>query len=187
MSRPTIIAAFDLASATGVCIGPAGGKPTNIGTILLSMGGSTRPLKLAYLGDRLKDLFSKIKVDAVRYEAPLNIRAMLRTGATEEVISMLRGTIAILECEAARAGIVDISHFEVNAARQALTGYRTFPRRSIGRKGRTVSTGKDRVMEMVTMMGVKVGNNHESDAYCGWAYCSSLIRSGLVMTPLFQR
>jgi hypothetical protein len=161
-TRP-FIAAFDIATATGGCDGIVGSHP-RVWTWFLDDGGKSRPLKLCYFRRLLDTYFSEVHVDAVYYEQPVNLRAMMRIGTSEDTIAMLRGLIGVIESSAVHHGIQIVEPIAVQAARQALTGKRTFKRV----KGK--STAKDAIMDTARMMKVDVATEHEADAYAVWWY-----------------
>jgi len=111
---------------------------------------------------------------------PLGV--MSKIGATEETLLLLRGAIGVLEAAAAKAKIEEIGSFGVQDARQHFLGQRTFPR---GKGGR--SAAKDYVLIACEQMGIKVANDNESDAVCGWSYICALKnpRIAHAVTPLF--
>ena len=182
MSPGPLIAVFDLATVTGVCYGRLGDTPT-LAIIDLRPAGAARPRRLARLYEHVFNFCRHHAPDQVRFERPVNIRGMMRLGSSEEVIAMLRGSIGVLEAAASAAGIEDIAGFDVQSARQHLTGFRTFPRV----KGK--STAKAAVMKACAVLGVKVIDDNTADAYCGWSYCCALANPRLAHlgTPLFGR
>ena len=163
MTAQPFIAAFDVASAVGACDGVPGRVP-RVWTWLLTDASKERPWKLCYFRRLLDEYFGSLKVDAVYYEAPMNLRAMMSMGTSEDTISLLRGAIGVLESCAVHHGIQIVQPVNVQDARQALTGKRTFPRV----KGK--STAKDAIMDTARMLGVDVATDHEADAYAVWWY-----------------
>ena len=159
-SKP-FIAAFDIATATGVCHGHPGSVPA-VWTWWLDDCGKSRPYRLCYLRRLLDNYFASTEIDAVYYEQPVNIRAMMRIGATEETIALLRGAVGVLESAAIHAGIQTVEAVSVQDARQALTGQRTFS------KVAGKSTAKTAVMQWAKVLGVDTKNDHEADAYAIW-------------------
>jgi hypothetical protein len=171
MSGRLVIASFDIATQTGVCFGPVGGKP-KLMTWDLHEGGTSRPQRLYYLSQRLVQFFSENSIDVLRYEAAMSIAVANRVGSSEATQMLLRGAIGIVEAEAARARIPDIGSFTVHAARRHLG-----------------AVGKPEVMRICRMLGVKVANDNESDAFAGWSYACGLAnpRLAIAVTPLFAQ
>jgi hypothetical protein len=165
----TLIAAFDIATHTGVCFGPVGGKP-KLMTWDLYKGGTSRPWRLYYLAQCLERFFSENSIDVLRYEAAMSIAVANRVGSSEATQMLLRGAIGVVECEAARARIPDIGSFTVHAARKHLG-----------------AVGKPEVMRICRMLRVKVANDNEADAFAGWSYACGLANPRLahLVTPLF--
>lgn len=178
--KPFIVA-FDIATATGCCHGRVGSVPL-LWTWNLDHDGKARPLRLRYLMRALRTYFAGNEVDAVYYEEPTGLRAMMEIGASEYTIAMLRGAIGVLEAVAIDSEIPIIRAIPVQDAREALTGQRTFS------KVAGKSTAKDAVMRTVKMLGVKAENDHEADAYAVWHYACALHnpRIAHLVTPLFM-
>ena len=178
------IAAFDVATSVGICVGEPGEKKPFVATWDLRAAGTARPRRLLYFSDACDELFSRTKVDAVRFEAPLPLRVMMKIGTSEEVMLLLRGAIGVLEACAARAGIDDIGSFDVKDARHHFIGQRTVPRDSNGKSG-----AKPAVMKMCRMMGIDVKDDNSADAVAGWSLCCSRANPRLahLVTPLFQQ
>jgi hypothetical protein len=174
------IAAFDLATATGVCHGTVGGVP-HVWTWFLSDSEGGRPVKLAYLRRLLDKYFESTIIDAVYYEAPMPLRAMMERGASEDVIALLRGSIGVLESCAAHAGIQTIEAVSVQRARTALIGRQT--------RSKIKGAGKEAVQRVAKMMGVAVTDDHQADAYACWFYACAKNNPRLahISTPLFAR
>lgn len=178
-----VLAAFDLATDCGICFGPIGGKPT-VFTWDLRQGGPGRPSRLAWFASQLGTFFRENRVDLVRYEEPLSPKVANEIGTSMDTLMLLYGMAAVVEVCAVRARIFDINRFAVQDARQHLTGVRVHGRTKSGK-----SLGKEAVMQVALTLGVKVENDHEGDAYCGWSYCCSLQnpRIAHLVTPLFAR
>jgi hypothetical protein len=177
MSHAPVIAAFDLATSTGVCWGPVGGKP-NLFTIDCREGGPGRPSRLVYLFDQLEDFFRHHHIDVVRYEEPMAVAVANKIGVTTDTITLLHGVVAILELCAVRARVFDINKFSVQDARHHLTGAR-----------RHGGKGKQAVLQVCKTLGVEVSNDNEGDAFAGWSYACGLAnpRIAHLVTPLFAR
>lgn len=182
MTVQPFIAAFDVATAVGACDGIPGGRP-RVFTWFLDDAGPSRALKLCYLRRLLDEYFSSVHVDAVYYEQPVNLRVLMKIGATEETVALLRGAVGVLEASAAHAGVRVIHPVPVQDARQSLTGKRTFP------KIRGKSSAKDAIMDTARMMGVDVATDHESDAYAIWWWAGAKHNPRLahLSQPLFAR
>lgn len=182
-STKPLVAVFDVATSTGVCIGRVGDQHPSVATWDLRTAGTSRPRRLLYLSKLCAKFFADHRPDIVRYEKPLNIAVMSKIGASEDTLLLLRGAIGVLECEAARAEILDIDGFNVQDARQHFLGQRTFRRGSSGR-----SVAKDMVLIQCETLGIKVFNDNEADAVCGWHYECALLnpRIAHLTTPLFQ-
>jgi hypothetical protein len=174
-----LIAAFDIATATGVCDGAPGSAP-RVFTWYLDDGGQSRAHKLCYFRRLLDKYFAEEQgITAVYYEAPVNIGVMMKIGATDKVIALLRGAVGVFESCAINAGIPVVEAVSIQDARQALTGKRTF------KKG----TAKNAIMQTAKMMGVKVETDHEADAYAVWWYACARQnpRIAHLSQPLFAR
>jgi hypothetical protein len=178
-----MIAAFDVATATGVCLGAPGGKPKTW-TWELSDAGDSRPAKLEYFWRLLDGAFSALALDALYYEQPLELRVLMEIGAKDETVALLRGAIGVLEAWAYGAGIRKIEAIPVQAARKALTGRATFPKTTGGK-----STAKFAIQRYAHILGVNVETEHEADAFCVWNYacCLNNPRIAHLSTPLFAR
>jgi hypothetical protein len=140
-------------------------------------------MKLCQFRRLLDQYFGSLKVDAVYYEAPMNIRAMMRLGTTDAGIALLRGAVGVLEACAVHHGIQTVEPIDVQDARQALTGQRTFKRV----KGK--STAKNAIMDTARMLKVDVSNEHECDAWAIWwtAGARHNPRLAHLSQPLFAR
>lgn len=182
-STKPLIACFDVATSTGVCVGYAGEKHPLVTTWNLRAAGKSRPRRLLTFSILCQQLFKANEVDIVRYEAPMPLRAMMKMGSSEETILLLRGAIGVLEAEAARAEIENIGSVKVQDARQHFLGQRTFPR---GKNGR--SAAKDYVLIQCETLGIKVHTDHEADSVCLWSYTCALQNPRLahLVTPLFM-
>lgn len=176
------IAAFDIATATGGCSGLPGSKPL-VWTWFLDDAGKDRPRKLCYFRRLLDTYFDSVDLEAVYYEQPVNLRAMLRIGATDDTIALLRGAVGVLESCAVHAGIQTVEAVSVQNARGILTGQRTFPR--VNGK----STAKDVITRTARTMGVEVVTDHEADAYAVWWYACAKHnpRIAHLSQPLFAK
>jgi hypothetical protein len=180
VSQDPFIAAFDIATAVGACDGLVGARP-RVWTWFLDDAGAPRRLKLCYFRRLLDEYFGSLHVDAVYYEQPVNLRVLMKIGATEETVALLRGAIGVIESSATHAGIQTVMPVAVQDARAALTGKRTFPKH----KGK--STAKDAIMDTARMMGVDVATDHEADAYAVWWYACAMNNPRLahLSQPLF--
>lgn len=176
MKDKPVIAAFDLATKTGVCWGRPGAKPF-LATWNLWEAGPVRPARLSHLWSMLTEFFEDERPDIVRYEAPMNLAGMGKAGSSEETILLLRGAIGVFEAAAFRAGVKDIGSFTVFEARKHLTN-----------QGRWKSKqGKAEVLRVAKMLGVECANDNEGDAFAGWSYACGLAnpRIAHLVTPLF--
>ena len=182
MTVQPFIAAFDVASAVGACDGIVGRKP-RVWTWFLDDAGKSRAIKLCYLRRLLDEYFAAVHVDAIYYEKPVNIRVLMKIGATDETVALLHGAVGVLEASAAHHGVSIIEPVSVQDARQALTGQRTFKRV----KGK--STAKDAIMDTARMLGVDVATDHEADAYAVWWFACAKHNPRLahLSQPLFGR
>jgi Holliday junction resolvasome RuvABC endonuclease subunit len=171
-----MIAAFDLATNTGVCAGIPGAAPL-LWTWHLDDGDvpRSRALRLGYLLRLCTRFFKETHVDAVYYEAPLNIGILMKIGASEETVSLLRGAVGILEGCAADAGIRTIEGVSIRSARASLLGHG---------EGKA---DKKAVMARVRVMGHDVKNDNESDAFAVyWHACGRHNpRTAHLSSPLF--
>jgi hypothetical protein len=175
-----VIAAFDVATATGVCQGVPGGVPA-VWTWHLSDGGKSRAYRLCYLRRLCDKYFHSTEIDAVYYEEPVNLRVMMKIGATDETIALLRGAVGVLEACAIHAGIQTVEAVPVQKARRALTGQGTYSRI----QGKSMA--KEAVMRTVKMLGVEAKNDNEADSYAVWFYACALHNPRLahLSQPLF--
>jgi hypothetical protein len=184
MTDPPLIAAFDLATSTGICWGRVGDRRPTLATWNTREGGKTRPARFLWFFNHCHDFFDEQQVDQLWYEAPLAVNVMNKIGTADETITMLRGLIAILELTAIRFGMKpdQIHAFEVQDAREHLTGKRRHGRSADGK-----SLAKQAVMDVCRMLRVDVADDNQADAYCGWSYACGLAnpRIAHLVTPLF--
>ena len=89
------IAAFDIATATGVCHGRPGCAPA-VWTWHLDDGGKSRAYRLCYFRRLCDEYFHSTEIDAVYYEEPVRMGAMMHIGASDATITLLRGAIGVL-------------------------------------------------------------------------------------------
>jgi Holliday junction resolvasome RuvABC endonuclease subunit len=179
-----LIASFDVATMTGVCVGrPGEARPFITTWNLRGSDDVDRPRRLSRFYTLCTDLFHEYNPDIVRYEAPMPLAVMYQRGAREEVLLMLRGAIGVLEAASAGSGIHNITSFNVQSARQHFVGRRTFPKGPGGK-----SEAKAAVIKMCKLLGFEVANDNEADAVAGWHYSCSQINPLLAMhtTPLFK-
>lgn len=173
-----IIAAFDLATATGVCDGQVGGR-ARLFSWYLSDAGTTHGARFHALAEFLNRYFAQEPCDAVVYEKPLDVAALANMHRNDAMVMFARGCIGVLEerCYALKKPCEAIS---VQDARQLVLGWRRNSKKS-GLKT------KDRVMRDVRLHGVKPENDNEADAYVLWACASarSNPRLAAALTPLF--
>lgn len=174
-----IIAAFDIASTTGVCDGPVNGKP-RLWSWHLRDAGDSRPDRLLMFHRFLCKYFDDQWVDAVVYEAPLNIAVMSRIGAQEATVAFLRGAIGVLEMTC-RKFDKPVTAAMVHQARASVLGWRV---------NKTGANTKARVLaEVRRVLTCPVENDNEADAYVIWAYACALQnpRLAAAYTPLFAQ
>jgi hypothetical protein len=183
MSKPPVIAAFDIATKTGVCWGKPGGKP-QLATWDMHLAGTARPARFSLFYDYCNEFFQNETVDQVWYESPMGLGAMHERGASEETVALLRGLAGVLELVAYRAGIKHIESFMVQSARKHLTGIGRFRNSKSNPKA-----GKAAVMKVCEMLKIPVSNDNEGDAFAGWSYCCGLAnpRIAHLVTPLFAQ
>jgi hypothetical protein len=177
-----IIAAFDVATSTGVCVGELGGKPSFL-TWNLRAGGASRPMRLLYFMRSLRDFFDVWPEASVVYEAPQTMATMNRIGTADSTIAFLRGAIGVLEATCAERGR-PVEAIPVQDARGSILGWRTNPRP----KGKKKSDTKARVFREVQYHGVYPKTEDEADAAVLWLYACARLnpRIALQMTPLFR-
>lgn len=170
------IACFDSATAVGACDGVVGCAKPRCWTWDLRKGGKERPQRLLHLSRELGAYYRANRVDLAYVEAPLPIAVMMNIGSNDETVQMLRGVVAIIETVSARAG-VPIAWWDVQAARQAVTGRRTYPK----------GTAKIEVMKHCRMLGYTPADENQADALVGFLYQSALLNPRLahLTTPLF--
>jgi hypothetical protein len=183
MSDKPLVAAFDLATSTGVCLGVVGEQP-RVTTWDLRTAGPSRSRRLLHFSNMCDELFRRHDVIHVRYEAPLSVPVLSKIGTNEGTVTFLRSLVGILEACAARADIKDIQEFNVQDARQYLTGQRTFRK---NRSGLGKNEAKERVMKMARALGVQCHTYDEADAVAGWYLCCGQLnpRLSITTTPLF--
>ena len=178
-----LIAAFDVATSVGVCLGKPGERQPFVTTWNLRNAGKPRPRRLLYFSNLLDKMFAENSVDMVRFESPLPIAVASKIGASEETMLLLRGAIGVLETCAMRAGIEDIDSFGVQEARKHFLGQARFPKGANGK-----SAAKDYVLIQCETLGIKVMTDHEADAVAGWVLSCALANPRLahLSSPLFQ-
>lgn len=185
-----IIAAFDLATETGCCDGPVDGT-CRLWSWFLRDGGDTRGGRLHHLAGFLTRYFTACPVDAVVYEAPMQLGAMHRIGAQEATVAFLRGAIGVLE-ERCFAFHKQVAGITAQDARSSVLGWR-LNKKGTGelvkrRDGSVRDEGtKERVMAGVRHYGVNPGNDNEADAFVVWrcACNQQNPRLAVASTPLF--
>jgi hypothetical protein len=175
-----IICAFDLATATGCCDGPVGGKP-RLWSWYLSDAGPERPRRLHALAEFLNKYFAQEPCDAVVYEAAQTITVMAEIGATDDTVAFLRGAIGVLEERCCAHGKA-VQGLGVQDARASVLGWR------INNKKRSGIATKKRVLQDVRVQGIKPETDNEADAWVMWMYacCRNNPRVAIAMTPLFR-
>lgn len=160
-----LIAAFDIATATGCCDGEPGDSP-RLFTWYLSDGGDERHQRLAHFDKYLQAYFAEYKPAVVAYEKPLGIAVIGMMMAkkiyntSEDTLLMLRGAIGVLEARASSAGVPVILPIDIKDARKHLCGQRTFP------KGQDA---KAATMRAAHALGWKPETNDEADSAAIWA------------------
>jgi len=181
MNDAPVIAAFDIATKTGVCWGRVGGKP-QLATWDLHLAGS-QAARFSLFFDYCNEFLQTETVDQLWYESPMALGAMHTSGAREETVALLRGLVGVIELAAYRGGIKRIEAFTVQRARKHLTGRGTFKNTKSNPKA-----GKAKVMEVCRILGVPISNDNEGDAYAGWSYACGLAnpRIAHLVTPLFH-
>jgi hypothetical protein len=184
MTAP-FIACFDLATTTGCCDGPVGGRP-RFWQWDLRDGGEARPARLLHLWNFLGSYLTEQRVDRLFYEAPVPLAAMMEIGSDEDTIQFLRSTIAVLELAAA-AHEIPVASWPVQSARKSVCGRATFPTERNPRTGKKEGTAKREVMRYVRLLGHEPESDNEADAIVGWYYECSLLnpRVAMATTPLF--
>lgn len=173
-----IVAAFDIATATGCVDGPVGGEP-RLWSWFLRDAGDDRPARLAQLQSFLEAYFQQEPCDAVVYEEPLKIAAMgAKMMMSEDTVTFLRAAIGILEATAFRNG-KEIMSVGVQSARRAVLGWSA---------NKTGEDTKRRVVREVKALGIDVQNDNEADAYVIWYWACAIKNPRLAVanTPLFR-
>lgn len=188
--QPKIIAAFDLATATGICDGPVGGKP-RLFSWFLDDAGDGRPERLFKLATFLRRYFAKEPCDGVVYEAPMPLGMLNSHPAkdgdrkgfmlSEANVAFARGAIGVLEMTCAEFK-KPVKAVKVQDARKSVLGWATNVQKRSG-----VAT-KKRVVDEVKRLGVDAENDNECDAYVAWAYACAQMnpRLAAAYTPLFR-
>lgn len=179
-----IIAAFDLATATGACDGPVGGEP-RLWSWYLDDAGGERPARLALLRSFLVKYFDQCQCDGVVYPKPLPIGVITEMGRkdnrmmmSEDSIGFARGAIGVLEATAYefRKPLRQLTDSE---ARKSVLGWYT-------NRDKTIPT-KKRVLRDVKVLGIDPQNDNEADAFVFWRHACHLQnpRLAAAVTPLF--
>lgn len=169
------ITCLDLAITTGVAHGLAGAAKPVLETWSLKEP-DTRPAKLALLDEMLDRHIADHHPDMIFYERPLPIAVLMKIGATESTIQMLRSLAAVTEGAAARHDL-RVGSWTVQEARQGVMGRGRFPR----------GEAKRAVMAFCRMLRFSPANDNEADALIGFLYQSALLnpRTAHLSTPLF--
>jgi hypothetical protein len=165
------VAAFDIATKCGCCDGAPGAVPR---CWTWHMVGPSREWRYGQFLSYCDSYFAECVPDAVFYELPMVL--FVPKARNEDVVSVLRGMIAILCASAARAGVGRIHGVDVQDARRAFLGHS--PARG---------EGKQNVWDMCKILGWKPANFDESDAACIWSYGCCLMnpRTAHLSTELF--
>ncbi len=191
-----VIAAFDLATATGVCDGAVGASP-RMWTWYLSDGGDLNRQHYSFLFDRLISYFDQEPCDRVVYENPRPVAATFgnakptffangtprpqkRFMTSEATLNHLRGLIGVFELACEKRG-KECEGIAVQEARKAILGWHINNEKKSGLKT------KDRVMRDVKLLGADPDNNNEADAAVLWWYAAARSSPAIAvqMTPLF--
>lgn len=162
-----LVAAFDLATATGGAHGEVGDSRPLLWSWLLSDAGTERPARLAHLGRFLLAYFAEFKPALVVYEKPLGIAVianMMGKGiyaTSEDTLALLRGSIGVLEAIACMNGLApeNVRGIDIKDARGHLCGQRTFAK----------GTAKDATMRAAGALGWAPENDNEADAAALWS------------------
>jgi hypothetical protein len=176
-----IVAAFDLATATGVCDGAVASRP-RLWTWHMSDAGDYRPARFAQLHRFLLAYFEQNPCDRVVYEAPQPMQVMSRINTSESAVAFLRGAAAVLEMTCWECS-KSVEAIRVQDARWTVLGWRT------NRFSKTKVATKDRVMRDVTKtLKIPAENDNEADAYVLWAHACARLNPRLAseMTPMFR-
>lgn len=200
-----IIAAFDIATATGVCDGPVGGRPRHWSWYLRD-AGEGRPERLYLFSRFLAKYFEQQPCDAVVYEAPMPVGVIgqnrkdkdgeARIMVSEANVALARGLIGVLEMNCAKFEKPVVS-VPVQEARSSVLGWRTNRKNAppvVKRDGTLRDpTTKERVMEGVALLGMKHAdgaplNDNEADAAVLWMFACNKQnpRLAIAVTPLFR-
>lgn len=172
------IACFDVATICGCCDGFVGGRPRywNWHT---ADAGPGRPQRLLYLWNFVNAYLTEAepRVERIFVEAPMPIAVMVQIGAQDDTVQFLRAAVGVIELAAA-AHEIPVEWWNVQAARQAVCGRRTYPK----------GTAKREVMKIVRTLGHEPDDDNTADAIVGWYYESALLnpRMALATAPLFQ-
>lgn len=187
-----IIFGVDLATVTGCCDGEVGIKNPRLWSWWLADAGDSRPARLLMLRRFLVKYFETQPCDLVVYEAAMPIAVMVKMGATDDTVALLRGTVGVLEMTCEEHG-KPVEAVPIQDARASVLGWRTNRKGS----GETVrlrngkvreETTKDRVIREVKALGVDCRNEHEADAAVVWQFaCNRRVpRLAIEQTPLFR-
>src|SRR5215470_13581612 len=122
-----MIAAFDLASTVGGCDGEVGGTP-RVWSWHLRDAGKSRPARLLMLRRFLMAYFDEPgpQLTGVVYEAPLPLAVMMKIGASDDTVALLRGLVGVLEMSCEERG-VPVEPVPVQDARHSVLGWRRNP------------------------------------------------------------
>ena len=192
-----VIAAFDLATVTGVCDGEVGGKP-RCWSWFLRDGGDSRPERLLHLAKFLRKYFKECPCDGVVYEAPMPL-GVINSGPkpkffnkitggdelskgyklNEANVMFARGAMGVLEMTACEFG-KPVESLAVQSARKAVLGHARNPHKDM--------KVKDWVVHEVTKIhGINAETDNECDAWVLWSYACVRAnpRLAVLQTPLF--
>jgi hypothetical protein len=172
-SKP-VIACFDLGTVTGLAYGTVGSRPRLLTFDLSVVEG--RPRRLLLLDGMVEKFLANHRVDKVFYEKPLNIRTMMKIGATDDVVQMLRGLAAVIEQASARHSL-PVDSWETVRARLSVLGRGRWP----------AGKAKAGVMAGVKILGYSPANHNEGDALIGHLFMSAVLCPPVAYrsTPLF--
>jgi len=169
-----ILTALDIATSTGVCIGEVGKRPL-LETWNLRDGGLSRPQRLRCLMEALFKHMSTFGAHTVVYEAPVPLSFMMKMGASEDTIAMLRGAIGVVEAVCSP----NVEALPAPKARHSVLGW------YVNKSGKNT---KRMVVAGVRALGFDPQDDNQADAYVLWAYKSALLNPRLAVnyTPLFR-
>lgn len=189
MDARTVLA-LDLATDSGWAIGPVGGVPR---CARLPLGSSSSPAeKGARLVRWLSELLLVERPRLVVIERPLNIRILVKIGASHDTVLLLYGLAYLAMTICNMRGVHDVRFADVQDVREHFVGRRTFAASRnplTGKKITSRAVAKSAIIDACRMRGWEVEDDNAADAAATWSYGCALLnpRTAVMATPLFGR